>query len=74
MAEEIAAPAAKAAPEPAPKGKGAEPPPSRIQITGRYAYFDEDGRKRSWKAGDKVSNAEEIADLVGRKAPLKAID
>ena len=73
MAEEIAAPAAKPAPEP-PKSKGAEPLPARIQITGRYAYFDADGRKRSWKAGDKVSSAEEIADLAQRKAPFRAID
>lgn len=46
--------------------------PKQIRMTQYYAYYEENGRFRSWKEGDVITDSGEIKLLVGRQAPYVA--
>ena len=62
-AREAARPASLAAPPPAPAGT-----PQEIVLTQPYGFIDEHGANRSWPAGMKIQNPQDIALLITRGA------
>lgn len=72
MADEISTPAAPAAARPAPRAAAAKapPPPAPVRLTHPYGYFDDEGGFHTWSAGEIVTDADEIADLMKRGAPI----
>lgn len=51
------------------KSKKAELPES-VTLAAPYGYIGDDDLNHFWQAGDVVTDAADIADLVARKAPL----
>ncbi len=63
--------AAPAAARPAPRAAAkAAPAPTPLRLTHLYAYWNDDGGFRTWGAGDLVTDPDEIADLLARRAPV----
>lgn len=54
-------------PPPTPKAED----PAKLVLTAPYGFIDDDGQHRYWHAGTEVTDADEIAVLVERKAPVQ---
>lgn len=68
--------AAKAAAErkaAASAAKAAQGLPESVTLEKPYGYIHDDESRRFWDHGTVVTDAEEIADLMDRKAPLVGI-
>ena len=46
--------------------------PASVTLEHPYAYYADDSLLRAWPAGLVVTDPVDIADLIARKAPLKA--
>jgi len=62
-AKQATQPASVAAPPPVPGGT-----PQEIVLTQPYGFIDEHGANRSWPAGMKIQNPQDIALLIARGA------
>ena len=49
-------------------------PPESVVLTAPYAFIDDTGATRALSPGLTVTDAEDIALLVDRKAPLDGIE
>ena len=49
-------------------------PPESVVLSAPYAFIDETGATRAWSPGVTVTDAEDIALLIDRKAPLDGIE
>lgn len=50
------------------------PLPDLVVLSAPYGFIDDSGATRFWQPGVTVTEAEEIALLIGRKAPLDGIE
>ncbi len=66
--EQIAADKAAAAEKKAEQGL-----PESVTLEKPYGYIHDDESRRFWEPGTVVTDADEIADLMDRKAPLVGI-
>lgn len=48
--------------------------PESVSFSAPYGFIDDTGATRYWQAGMLVTVAEDIALLIGRKAPLDGIE
>lgn len=48
--------------------------PRKVRLTEPHGYIDDNGRNRTWAAGDIITEQYEIALLVSRKAPLEILE
>jgi hypothetical protein len=46
--------------------------PERVRLLRPYGFIDDEGRNRTWKAGEVIASAEEVALLTERAAPIEA--
>lgn len=75
--EPAAAPAADLAPEQPELDEEVVlqgPMPDLVVLSAPYGFIDDSGATRFWQPGVTVTEAEEIALLIGRKAPLDGIE
>ena len=48
----------------------ATPNPDKVTLASPYAFYEDNGDLRNWAAGAVVTDADEIAVLIDRQAPL----
>lgn len=60
-----------AKPDVAPASLEAVALPARIQLVRPHSFIDADGRHRVWLPGHTVTDPDDIALLIARKAPVE---
>ncbi|WP_435607712.1 hypothetical protein [Pseudomonas knackmussii] len=48
--------------------------PESVSFSAPYGFIDDSGATRFWQPGVLVTEADDIALLIGRKAPLDGIE
>ena len=56
-----------------PKTPKTEGQPESVTLTHPYGYRDDEDVLHFWNAGQVVTDAGEVADLLARKAPLAEV-
>jgi hypothetical protein len=54
--------------------KKTDAPPESVSFSAPYGFIDDSGATRYWQAGVTVTEAEDVALLIDRKAPLDGIE